>query len=234
MGSGSVRHFAALSYNDMYEMIKKALIGEDKKLHDQAWDLLFGKGERNSDLIWMRMQLLCETWEHADGKGREELMCLAMDHIVSDGMARKLETFTDLDGQQYHQYMFCDFFGCDMNYIRRIPFGYKEQEKYSYENMLTQYETPANFMRVMVESTEMRRLKEEHFKSEAEKIIRVLKDWKQNPTKSKKELGVVPWVPEDSDEDPLTERELNSMKNFLKKHDPVSSGEIFADEPIVQ
>lgn len=214
----AMRKFAAMSYKDMYDMIKQGLLSKDKKLHDSAWDLLFGEGERHSNLVWMRVNLLADVWDGADGKGREELMCLAMGQHVSNGLARKLDNFTDADGQQYHQYMFCNFFDQDLNYIRRIPFGEKGQDKWAYEKMLTDYETPANFVRVMLEASQLNKQKEEYFKEEATKVARVLAEWKEHPEKSMQELGVVPYE-EGADDQPMTEQELGALKRFLQKHD---------------
>ena len=222
-----MRKFSAMSYKDLYDLIKKGLISENKELHDSAWNLLFGEGERHMNLVWMRINVLADVWDAADGKGCEELMCMAMNQHVENGLARKLDIFTDEDGQQYYQYMFCNFFGQDINYIRRIPFGEKKQDRWAYTSMLEKYETPANFLRVMMEAGQLKKQKDDHFKSEAEKILRVLTTWKENQSLSKKELGVVPWEEEDSDEDPLTERELISMKNFLSKHDRVAFDSLF-------
>ena len=124
------------------------------------------------------------------------------------------------DGQQYHQYMFCDLFGCDLNYIRRIPFGTKGQDKWAYQALLDKHETP-NDPQMMLEAGQMKSKKEKYFKTEVEKVIRVLEVWKDDPKKSKKGLGVVPWKKDDSNDDPLTEQELASMKRFLKKYDVV-------------
>ena len=53
-------------------------------------------------------------------------------------------------------------------------------------------------------------------------MLKVLTAWKDNPTLSKKDLGVLPWEEGDSTDDPLTPRELQSMKNFLAKHNQSS------------
>jgi hypothetical protein len=161
----AMRKFSAMSYKDLYELIKQGLISDRKELHDSAWELVFGEGERHSNLIWMRVQFLAETWERSDGKSKEELMCLAMDHHVLNGLARKLDVFTDENGQQYHQYMFCNYWGQDINYVRRIPFGEKKQDKWAYEAMLEKFETPANFVRVMMEASELNKQREEFLKT---------------------------------------------------------------------
>lgn len=225
-----LRKFAGMSYKQLYDLIKQGLISDNKELHDSAWDLLFGEGDRHQNLVWMRINVLADVWEGADGKGREELMCMAMNQHVENGLARKLDVFTDADGQQFHQYMFCNFFGQDLNYIRRIPFGEKKQDKWAYESLLNKYETPANFIRVMLEAGQLKSQKEEHFKTEVEKVARVLTEWKSDPKKSKEELGVVPWDENDSTDDPLTERELESMKKFLQEHNPSAYEEVFINK----
>lgn len=214
------RKFAAMSYNDMYKMIIQAIIGKSDDLRQKAWDLL-NDNNAHSNFIWMRAQLLAEVWDHCDGKGKEEFLCMAMDQHVENGSARKLVNHTDEDGQEWHQYMFVHFNGADSNYIRRIPVGFKGQEKYSYQAILDKYETP-NGVRVMLEAGQIKKMMEEYYQNEAAKIVRVLTMWKEDSTRSKKELGVAPWVETDSNEDPLTEQELASMKRFLEKHDKLA------------
>lgn len=221
-----VRKFSAMSYKDVYDMLVQMIISDNKEAKEKAWELLTSNNV-HSNFIWMRAQMMMEVWQHADGKGKEQFLCMSMDNHIENGMARKLDDFTDEDGQQYHQYMFCDFFGCDMNYIRRIPFGEKGQDKYAYEALLDKYETP-NGLQINIEAGQMKSRKEEYFKSEAEKVLKVLTKWKVDPSLSKTELGVVPWDEEDSPNDPLTERELTSMKRFLEKHDKAAFDRLFA------
>lgn len=220
----AVRKYAAMSFDDMYGMIKKGMLSEDKDLKQRAWDLLFGDNVKG-DFIWMRMKFLADTWEHADGKGKEELMCMAMQQHVEEGMARKLDVFTDADGQQYHQYMFCHFNGYDLNYIRRIPFGQKGQDKYAYEALISE-ETPKNFVRVMLEAGQMRDQKEKYFKEESLKIAHVLREWKENPDKTMRELMVQPYE-EGMEDHPMTERELGTLRRFLEKHDKSTYDSLF-------
>ena len=146
----AARQFASMSYDDLYKMIVHAIIGKDERLRKQAWELLMDNNG-HSQFVWMRAQLICEAWQGADGKGKEEFLCMAMNQHIEQEMARKIEDFTDSDGQKYHQYMFCDFFGCDVDYIRRIPFGFKGQDKWAYEALLTKYETPIG-PRMMLEA----------------------------------------------------------------------------------
>ena len=221
-----VRKFSAMSYKDVYDMLVQMIISDNKEAKEKAWELLT-RNDVHSNFIWMRAQMMMEVWQHADGKGKEQFLCMSMDQHIENGMARKLDDFTDEDGQKYHQYMFCDFFGCDLNYIRRIPYGTKGQDKWNYQAILDKYETP-NGLQMNLEAGQMKSKKEEYFKNEVEKVLRVLTTWKENPQLSKKELGVLPWQEEDSVDDPLTERELSSMKNFLEKHDKSSFDKIFA------
>lgn len=212
-----VRKFSAMSYKDVYDMLVQMIISDNEEAKQKAWELLTSN-DVHSNFIWMRAQMMMEAWQHADGKGKEQFLCMSMDQHIENGMARKMDDFTDEDGQRYHQYMFCDLFGCDLNYIRRIPFGTKGQDKYNYQAILDKYETP-NGLQMNLEAGQMKSKKKEYFKTESEKVLRVLTAWKENHELSKKELGVVPWEEGDSTDDSLTERELRSMKNFLEEHD---------------
>lgn len=213
-----MRHFASLSYKDFYEMIQKALVSDNEDLKKKAWDLLWGPGEKSSDIIWMRVQMMAEVWEHSKGEQLERLMLMSMEHHLDNGTARKMDDFTDIDGKKYHQYMFLHPLGYDMNYIRRLPYAEKDQDRFAYESLLEKSEIPTNYIRLQLEANQLKQQKEEYIKGECEKISRVLEEWKNNPEKSKKELYVMPWDPEDSADEPLTEKEVESLKNFLKKH----------------
>jgi hypothetical protein len=211
----SLRHFAALSYNDMYKMITQAIIGDDENLRKQAWEIL-NNNHGHSNFVWMRVQLLGEAWNHCDGKGKEEFICMAMDQHIENGMAYKMENFFEGD-QEFHQYMFCYFDGQPMNYIRRVPVGFKKQDKYAYEELLSKFETPKGIP-MMLEAGQMRTEKEKWAADLCEKFVAMLKVWKTDPLKPMKELGVTPWYPYTED-DPLVGRELQGFKDFLKKHD---------------
>lgn len=150
-----VRKTAGTSYQEMYGMLIKALISDRKDLQEKAWDLLT-RNDVHSNFIWMRAQMICEVWEHSDGKGKEEFLCMAMDQHIESGAARKIEDFTDGDGQVYHQYMFSYPNGKDANYIRRIPVGFKGQDKYAYEAILNKYETP-NGPQMMLEAGDIKK-----------------------------------------------------------------------------
>lgn len=217
-----MRKVHALSYNDMYKMIQKAIISDNEETRKQAWDLLWGPGEKHSNIIWMRVQMMAEVWEHAKGKALEELMLMSMERHLDYGLARKMENFTDEDGREYHQYMILDPFGHDFNHIRRLPCANKDQERYAYENLLEQCELPKNYMRVQLEADQVKKLWEERRAEECEKVVKVLQMWKEDPKRSKEELRVAPWEENGDTKEPLTEQELESLKNFLRKHSPSS------------
>lgn len=211
-----MKQFAAMSYNDMYKMIVQAIIGENEDLKKKAWELLTSNNV-HSNFIWMRAQLMCEVWDHCDGKGKEEFLCMAMDQHIENGMARKTTDFTDKEGQLFHQYMFRYFDGSDANYIRRIPVGSKGQNKYAYQAILDKYETP-NGVQMMLEAGETKSKLEEYHKNEAEKIASLLNKWKTNPELSKRELNVLP-TNENLWDEPLIPLEVDYFKNLLKKYD---------------
>ena len=225
----AIRKYTSMSYNDLYKMITKALISDNEDLKKQAWDLLFGEGERHSNFVWMRLQVMAEVWEHSEGKTLEELMCMSMEKHIDQATARKMDNFTDADGLEYHQYMFLDSLGGDTNHIRRLPFATKDQNRYSYENLLEKNEIPTNYLRVQVEANSLRKQWDDYLASDCIKVKRVLEEWKKDQTKSKEELGVVPWEKGDSPEDPLTEREIASMKRFLKKYDEDNFVSLFGE-----
>jgi len=209
-----LRNYSALTYDDMYKMIVGAVIGEDEDLKKKAWDLLWSEGEKNSDLIWMRVQMMSETWEHSKGDSLEQLMLMSMKRHIDMKLTRKMNNFTDADGQEYHQYMFLDPYGNDMNHIRRLPFGSKDQDWYAYEALLEKNEIPTNYMRVQLEATQFRKECDDYLQSECDKIQAVLDKYKEDPELSKKELGVGAGSEKD-DEKPLTNKEfevINKMK----------------------
>lgn len=211
----TIRKYSAMSYNDIYDMLKKAIISDNKDLVKNAWELL-NDNNAHRNFVWMRVQLLTEIWQHCDGKGREEFLCNAMSQHVDNGMAYKMDDFVDEEGQKFHQYMFTDFDGRSLDYIRRVPYGEKKQDKFAYENILTKYETP-NGLQVMLEAGQMKSKKEEYIQNEVQKVYTILSKWKENSSLSKKELMVAPWNPEDSEDDSLTEREITAIKNYLKR-----------------
>ena len=214
----AIRRFSSMGYNEMYKMIQKAIISDNEELRKQAWDLLFGEGERHSNFIWMRVQLMAEVWDHADWKNREKLMCMSMERHIDQGTARKMDNFIDEDGLEYHQYMFLDPFGKDANHIRRLPFASKDQDKYAYENLLEKNEIPTNYLRVQVEANSLRKQYDDYLASECEKVKRVLEEWEKNPNKSRKELGVKPWDETYDLDKPLVDLELESLKNYIVKY----------------
>ncbi len=219
-----MRKFHAMSYNDTYKMIQKAIIGDNEDLRKKAWDLLWGPGEKSSNIIWMRVQMMAEVWEHSKGKNLEQLMLMSMERHIDQGTARKIDNFIDSNGQEYYQYMFLNPYGDDLNHIRRLPFATKDQDRYAYEALLERSEIPTNYMRVQLEATELRKKWDEHLEVECDKVRKVLDGYEKDPSKSKKELGVMPWEGDGDVKEPLAERDLESLKNFLKKYSDTLQG----------
>lgn len=212
-----LRMFTALSYKDMYDMITKAIISDDEDLKAKAWDLLWGEGEKHSDIIWMRVQVMAETWEHSKGNQLEQLMLMSMERHLDMKLAREMDTFTDADGQQYHQYMFLDPYGRDMNHIRRLPFAKKDEDRYAYEARLEECEIPTNFLRLQMEANQFRKECDEYLQGECDKIQAVLDKHTENPRLSKKELGVAAKTDEEASE-PLSDEEykiINKMQSDI-------------------
>lgn len=208
-----VRKFAAMTYDDMYKMIQRAIISEDKELSKKAWELLMSKNA-HSNFIWMRVQLICECWEAADARGKEKFLNLAMHDHIDNGLARELAIHTDEEGIQYRQYEFLYPNGQRTYYIRRIPIPTKGMEKYGYESLLTKYETP-NGARMLLEVGQMKDQMKEYTKAEAEKIYVILKEWKADPQKTQRELNIVD--PEGIlHNEPLKEKHITEFKKLLK------------------
>ncbi len=218
------RKVAAMNYNDTYKMIVQMIVSEREDWRKQAWELLNDNNGRSS-FVWMRVQLLCEVWEGCDAKGREEFLTMAMNQHIENGLAHALSVFTDLDVQQFHQYMFHYADGSNTNYIRRIPIAQEGQDKHVYDSLLYKYETP-NGVQILLEAGQMKQEKEKFLKVESTKIMHVLLEWKSDPTKSKKILGVRA-ATEDVENEPLTELEVRYFKDKLQAFDPTAFAELF-------
>ncbi len=210
-----MRKFHALSYDEFYKMIQKAIISDDEDLRKKAWDLLWGPGEKNSNIIWMRVQMMAEVWEGSKGEQLEKLMLMSMERHIDQGTARKIDDFEDADGQKYHQYMFLDPYGEDLKHIRRLPFALKDQTRIGYENLLEKCEIPTNYLRVQVEANSLRKQWDDHLEAECAKIHLVLEKWKENPELGRKDLGVA--SRQEDEEVPLNEDEVLYLQNFEKQ-----------------
>ncbi len=185
-----MRKYHAMTYDETYKMIQHAIISDNEDLRKKAWDLLWGPGEKNSNIIWMRVQMMAEVWEGSKGDRLEQLMLMSMERHLDLGLARKMDIFTDADGQQYHQYMFLDPYGNDLNHIRRLPFGTKDQDRYTYEAMLEKNEIPKNYMRLQMEAVQFRKECNDYLTAQCDQISLVLDKWKANPELGRKDLGV--------------------------------------------
>lgn len=144
------RKFAAMDFDDMYNMIVQAIISDRDDLRQQAFELL-NRNDVNPMFVWIRVKIICDVWQSSDAKGRQEFLDLAMQDHINNGLAHRMEDSTDEDGQVYHQYMFHHAHGEDAGYIRRIPVAKLGQEKYAYEALLDKYETPIG-PRMMLEA----------------------------------------------------------------------------------
>lgn len=156
-GIKAARHYAGMSYQDTYDWLIQMIISDREDLQKKAWELLM-RSDGHPSFIWMRAQLICEVWDHGDGKKKEEFLCMAMRQHIDIGSARQLPDFTEADGQVFHQYLFSYPDGSDANYIRRIPVGFTGQDKYAYEALLKKYDTP-NGPQVMLEAGDIKRIR---------------------------------------------------------------------------
>lgn len=214
-----LRHFSSLSYDDMYKMLTKAFISDNKKLHESAKELLFGEGERHSNIVWMRVQMMAEVWEGAKGKAFEQLMVMSMERHLDQRTARKMDNFIDDDGLEYHQYMFLDPYGNDVNHIRRLPFATNDQERFAYESLLERNEIPTNYIRIQLEANQLKQQWDEYLQAEHDKLTAIMSKWAENPQLSRKDLGIAPTVDGDKD-DPLSDREVEALKSMIKETKP--------------
>lgn len=220
----TIRKFSAMTYEDKYKMIQQAIISDDKELSKKAWELLMDN-KAHSIFIWMRAQLICECWEASDAKGKEKFLNLAMKDHINNGFAREWASHTDEEGVEYRQYEFLLPNGSSSKYTRRIPVATKEMDKYAYENLLHKYETP-NGAQMLIEVNQIKEQLKEHIKIEAEKIYRVLKEWKVNPNKTQRELNILNQYGGFNDK-PLKDRDIEIFKKLLKAWDPEKYLELF-------
>lgn len=210
-----MRKFHAMSYDEVYKMITKAIIGDNEDLRKKAWDLLWGPGEKNSNIVWMRVQMMTEVWEHSKGEQLEQLMLMSMERHTDLGLARKIENYTDEDGQEYHQYVYIDPYGNDMEYVRKLPRASKDQERYSYEALLEKHELPKNYMRVQMEANQFKKEVDEYREAERAKIFAVLERYERNPKTGRKELGVAS-EPE-KEKKPLLKKEVKYLRELAER-----------------
>jgi len=208
-----MRKVHGLSYDEMYKMITKALTSDNEDLKKKAWDLLWGPGEKHSNILWMRTQMMAEVWEHSKGERLEQLMLMSMERHLDHGIAREMDDFEDADGQKYHQYMFLGPYGEDFKLIRRLPYAPKDCDRYRYERMLEECEIPTNFLRLQIEANEIRKRWNEHLEHECAKIERILTQYEEHPESTRETLGVASY-PEDKDK-PLTTEEVTYIQSVL-------------------
>ena len=227
-GEDGIRKFSAMSYDDMYKMIQRGIISEDKELSKKCWDVL--NNSEHPNFIWMRVNLIVDCWQGADANGKYELLAHTMADYVDIGLAYEMDKFTDLEGIEYRQYEFILPDGERTKEIRRIPIPTKGMDKYGYDNLLTKYETP-NGARMLLEIGQVKTKVKEYTDPESEKIYNVLKSWKEDPTKTMRELNVITKEGQMLDV-PLPESGVVAFKKLLKKWNITRYEELFGEEKV--
>jgi len=137
----AARRYAAMSFQDKYDMVVQMLISDDEKIHKMGRELI-NRNDIDPDFIWIRVKLIADLWQNADAKGRQEFTEAAIQGHVSNGIAHQMKDFTDADGQIYKQFMFHDVHGKDVNEIRLVPVATPDMGKYDYEALFSKHETP--------------------------------------------------------------------------------------------
>ena len=137
----AARRYAAMTFQDKYDMVVQMLISGDEKVHKMGRELI-NRNDIDPDFIWIRAKLITDLWQNADAKGRQEFTEAAIQGHVSDGNAHQMGDFTDADGQVYKQFMFYDLHGKDVNEIRRVPVATPGMGKYDYEALFSKHENP--------------------------------------------------------------------------------------------
>lgn len=211
-----MRKVHSLSYKERYDMITKAIISDNEDLKKKAWDLLWGPGEKHKDVIWMRVQMMAEVWEHSKGERLEQLMLMSMERYLDYDLVRPMDDFEDADGQKYYQYMFLDPFGNDFNHIRRLPYAPKDCDRYKYERMLEECGIPTNYLHLQMEANEIRKRWDEHLEHECTQIQTVLERWKEHPEYGRKQLGIA--SRKEDEETPLNEEEVEYIQSLLQSY----------------
>ncbi len=206
------RKFATMGYKEMYEMIKQGIISDNKELSKQAWDLVLNA--KKGDFVWMRVNLIVDAWQSSDAQGKYTFLTLAMKDHIDNCFARELAIHTDEDGIQYRQYEFIYPSGFSTKVIRRIPIPTKEMDKSAYESLLYRYESP-NAPQLLLEVGQVKEMWKEETLSEAEKIYTILKMWKDDPTKTMRQLNIINQNGEFHNE-PLRESDVTEFKRILK------------------
>ena len=182
------------------------------------------------NFIWMRVNLIVDCWQGADANGKYELLAHTMADYVDIGLAYEMDKFTDLEGIEYRQYEFILPDGERTKEIRRIPIPTKGMDKYGYDNLLTKYETP-NGARMLLEIGQVKTKVKEYTDPESEKIYNVLKSWKEDPTKTMRELNVITKEGQMLDV-PLPESGVVAFKKLLKKWNITRYEELFGEEKV--
>jgi hypothetical protein len=134
----SARKYAAMTFQDKYDMVVQMLISDDEKTRRLGFEFI-NRNDIDRDFIWIRAKLVTDLWQNADAKGRQGFMEATMQGHLNSGFAHQMENFIDDDGQVYKQYMFHDVRGEDVNEIHLIPVASPGMGKYDYETLANKY-----------------------------------------------------------------------------------------------
>lgn len=137
----AARRYAAMSFQNKYDMVVQMLISDDEKIRNMGRELI-NRNDIDPDFIWIRAKLIADLWQNADAKGRQEFTEAAIQGHVENGVAHQMEDFTDADGQVYKQFMFYNMYGKDVNEIRRVPVATPGMGKYDYEALFGKHKNP--------------------------------------------------------------------------------------------
>lgn len=129
------RKIARMTSDDHYKLYLRMMMDERPEIQKQGWELM------NND-VWKRARFIVEAWQRSNPEHMEQFLCIAMDDYIEIKLAQKISDFTELDGRAYHQYIFFSLDGYPVNNIRRIPIAQQGDTKYSYEALLTKFDTP--------------------------------------------------------------------------------------------
>jgi len=117
------------SISEAYELIKQALLSENKVLIHKTWKFL---NQAKGDWVWVRAKLLIDCYESADAGGREEFCFIALDEHIKRGTALTLAmVFVDAETKiEYQEFLMGD------GTIYRIPIVTPGMNKLTFQKAL--------------------------------------------------------------------------------------------------
>lgn len=117
------------SITEVYEMVKKAMLSDDKELIDKTWKFLC---EAPGEWVWVKMKLITDCYQAADAEGKAEFCEMGMQDRIDEGSALALAMlFVDeTTGIEYQEYLMGD------GTIYRIPVVTTGMDKYAFDKAL--------------------------------------------------------------------------------------------------